>query len=82
MPLIAECPVNIECALKHIQELPDSYVFIADIAAVYARSDAVVGGKFALDKTDPFAFTMDGLYRRFDKPVGTAWKEGESVKQK
>lgn len=38
VPLIAECPVNIECQVREVLRLPSHSLFIAEVVAVHAEA--------------------------------------------
>lgn len=83
MPLLSDFAVNLECKLEHIQELPDHYLFTAEITGAWAREDILADGKPEFEKIDPLLLTMnDNRYWRLGGPVGLAWKDGLKLKKK
>jgi len=38
-PLLAECPVNLECRVRHTLRLPSHTLFIAEVVALHADSE-------------------------------------------
>lgn len=40
-PLLAECPVNLECRVRHQLALPSHTLFIADVVAMHAHVDVL-----------------------------------------
>ncbi len=56
-PLILECPINIECRLRHTLDLGSHTLFIGEILTVH-RDEAILDekGKITLDKFAPLAY--------------------------
>jgi flavin reductase (DIM6/NTAB) family NADH-FMN oxidoreductase RutF len=56
-PLIAECPVNLECKLLGIQEIGDHDLFLGEVVAQHVDEDVLdETGRIAVDKLRGFAF--------------------------
>ena len=78
-PLIAECPVNIECRVCEIKELGSHHMFLAEVLAVHIDDRYLdEKGKFGLNQTGLLAYSH-GEYLELSKPVGTF---GYSVRKK
>ncbi len=71
VPLIAECPVNVECRLRQTLSLGSHDLFIGEIVAVQ-MDEAVLDERGRLDvaKARPFAF-LNGEYRQVGELLGT-----------
>jgi flavin reductase (DIM6/NTAB) family NADH-FMN oxidoreductase RutF len=71
VPLIAECPVNIECRLRQTLSLGSHDLFIGQVVAVQV-DEGVLDGRGHLDfaKAMPFAF-LNGEYRQVGERLGT-----------
>jgi flavin reductase (DIM6/NTAB) family NADH-FMN oxidoreductase RutF len=70
-PLIAECPINIECAVRHQLELGTHDLFIGEVLAVHYDEEILDGkGKIDVAKLDPFAY-VDGGYWTLNRQVGS-----------
>jgi flavin reductase (DIM6/NTAB) family NADH-FMN oxidoreductase RutF len=77
-PLIAECPVNIECKVKEIKELGSHDMFIAEVVAVHADEKYMdKNGRFDLALAEPIAYSH-GEYYTLGEKIG---KFGYSVKK-
>ena len=59
-PLIAECPVNLECRLIQTVELKTHEVFIGEIIETYAEENFLSNGAPDLKKINPFVFSISG----------------------
>jgi len=71
VPLIAECPVNIECRLHQTVSLGTHDLFIGQVVAVQMDEDVLdERGHLDLDKASPFAF-LNGEYRQVGDVLGT-----------
>ena len=70
VPLIAECPVNIECRVQQTLSLGTHDLFIGQILAVQ-MDDGVLDERGRLDiaKAEPFAY-LNGKYRRIGDVLG------------
>ena len=69
-PLIAECPVNIECRVLGIQEIGDHDLFTGEVLAVHVDEDALdEGGNILTDRLDPLCF-MNWQYWSAGCPLG------------
>ncbi len=56
-PLIAECPMNIECRVIGIQEIGDHDLFLGEVVAVHITEAALDDyGQIIVDKLDPLCY--------------------------
>lgn len=70
-PLIAECPVNIECKVRQEVTLDSHVVFIADILAVHYDEEVLdEKGNPVLEKIRPYAYCLNE-YRVIGEKLGT-----------
>ncbi len=69
-PLIAECPVNIECRVTQVLPLGSHDVFIGEVLAVHYNEDVLdEKGRPDLDKIQPYGFCANE-YRLMGDKVG------------
>lgn len=70
-PMVAECPVNIECTLKNIIELGAHDLFLGEVVAVHA-DDGILkpDGSIDYEKALPFVYTQGGEYREIGRKIG------------
>jgi flavin reductase (DIM6/NTAB) family NADH-FMN oxidoreductase RutF len=81
-PLIAECPLCVECALARVVDLPSNQLFIGNIAVVHADESILTDGKPDPIKLDPLVLTMpDNHYRKLGEVAGKAWQAGKALKK-
>ncbi len=78
-PLIKECPVNLECRVKRVDELGSHHMFLAEVVAVHV-DEAYMDEKdtFHLSDVKPLAYSH-GRYYGLGKCLGAF---GYSVKKK
>ncbi len=70
VPVIAECPVNIECRVRQILTLGSHDLFVGEVVAVQ-MDEAVLDGRGRLDfsRARPFAF-LGGEYWEIGERLG------------
>lgn len=79
VPVIEECPVNIECKVTEVKELGSHHMFLAEVLAVQIDEQYLnEKNKFELNKTGLMAYSH-GEYLSLGKKIGTF---GYSVKKK
>ncbi len=55
-PLLAECPVNLECVVRHRLTLGTHCLFVGEVVAVHANSECLdADGHWDIAKMKPFA---------------------------
>jgi flavin reductase (DIM6/NTAB) family NADH-FMN oxidoreductase RutF len=80
-PMIAECPLCVECLLAQVVELPSNLLMIGNIAGVYADEAILTDGKPDPAKFSPLVLTMpDNHYWKLGEPCGSAWSAGKALK--
>ncbi len=78
-PLIAECPVCIECRVKEVMPLGSHHLFLAEVLAVHAEESLIDSkGKFHLERAGLLCYNH-GHYCAVTKPLGAF---GFSVRKK
>ena len=82
-PLIAQCPVNLECKVVMTLELGSHHLVIGQIMEVHADKDILDGnGRPDIAKIDPLIFTVpDRNYRRIGEVAGKAFSVGKALKK-
>ncbi len=77
-PMIAECPLSLECRVSQVVDLGSHELFVADIVATWAEERYLdESGKPDVTKMRPFTLTMpDNRYWAVGEQVGSAWSEG------
>ena len=72
VPLIAECPVNIECRVQHVFSLGSHDLFAGEVVAVQIDEDVLdEGGRFDVAKAGSFAYlNINREYRQIGERLG------------
>ncbi|WP_206810737.1 flavin reductase family protein [Paradesulfitobacterium ferrireducens] len=69
-PLIAECPVNIECRVRQTLSLGSHDVFIADVVAIHYNEDVLdEKGRPDIERIQPYGFSLSE-YRLLTDKIG------------
>jgi flavin reductase (DIM6/NTAB) family NADH-FMN oxidoreductase RutF len=70
-PLIEECPINIECVVRHQMALGAHDLYIAEIVAVQYDEDVLdARGRVQTAKLEPIAY-VEGEYWSLGERIGT-----------
>ncbi len=82
-PLIAECPVNVECRVAERVELPTNWFFIGEVVGVHTEERFLTNGIPDPEKVKPFVLSMpDNRFWTLGECIGKAWHEGKAVKER
>jgi flavin reductase (DIM6/NTAB) family NADH-FMN oxidoreductase RutF len=80
VPLIDECPVNLECRLLHTLDLGSHTLVVAQITQSHVREDCLSGRKVDPLKVDPLIYaTSSETYHRLGEVVGEAFASGKDL---
>jgi flavin reductase (DIM6/NTAB) family NADH-FMN oxidoreductase RutF len=81
-PMIADCPIAMECRVVEIVSLPSHDLVIGEIVAAYADPSIVADGRIDITAADPLLLTMpDNTYRSLGRERGRAWSAGLALKE-
>ena len=82
-PLIASCPLAMECLLHEVLDYDTHEIFVGRIAATHAREDVLKDGKIDLTAVRPLLFDMSSVaYFSLGERVAGAWNAGKAMKKK
>ena len=62
-PMIAECPVSIECKVSQVISLGTHDMFIADVLATHISPEHMTGEKYDFAKVSPIAYANSSYYK-------------------
>lgn len=80
IPLIDECPVNLECVLLHSLDLGTHTLIVGEITQSYVREDCLDGRRVDPMKVDPLIYcTSSETYHRLGEVVGQAFMIGKEL---
>ncbi len=69
-PLIAECPINVECKVLDIQIIGDHDMFLGEVVAQHVDEEVLdENGNITVEKLDGFALVL-GEFWTFGKRIG------------
>jgi flavin reductase (DIM6/NTAB) family NADH-FMN oxidoreductase RutF len=76
-PMIAECPLCLECRVYTVVDLGSHDLVVADIVGTWTEERFLSDGKPDIRKLRPFTLTMpDNNYWAVGQHVGDAWSAG------
>jgi len=77
-PLIEECPVNLECRVKHSLDLGSHILFVGEIIETYISENCLTDGKADPEKIDPLIYTPAvQQYQRLGEVIAKAFYIGK-----
>ncbi len=81
VPMIEECPVNLECNVQEVVQIRHRRMFIADVVECHVSEEFTVWeeGKprvADLPTLDPILYSLDNCYYRVGDAIGTGCQEG------
>jgi flavin reductase (DIM6/NTAB) family NADH-FMN oxidoreductase RutF len=68
-PLVAECPVNLECEVKNVIPVGVHHMFVGEVVAKHADSEVMTDGKLDFSRI-PLITYVNGEYWSLGQPVG------------
>jgi flavin reductase (DIM6/NTAB) family NADH-FMN oxidoreductase RutF len=79
-PMIAECPLGLECRVTQVVDLGSHELFVADIVATWTEARFLdEAGRPDITKVRPFTLTMpDNRYWSVGEQLGDAWATGRT----
>ena len=78
-PLIAECPLNLECKVIGHMDIGTHTLFIGEVMETHADDSTLVNGKPNINKVDPIIYaTGSRQYHKVGNEIGRAYKIGTS----
>ena len=86
VPLLADCPVNLECEVVEACQVEHRRIFIARVveAHVDERFVSDVDGRpriANLQDLDPILYALDNTYYSVGKPIGTGYAEASKFRR-
>jgi flavin reductase (DIM6/NTAB) family NADH-FMN oxidoreductase RutF len=80
-PLIQECPLNLECRVSNILELPTHSLVVATIVQTHVSEDCLTAGTLDIAKLDPIVYVTSPArkYARVGEHVADAFSVGMTL---
>ena len=83
VPMVKECPYNLECKLVRTVDLPADEIFIGEIVGAYASSEFLTDGAPDMSKMQPFILNMpQKTFLGLGGAIGRAWEIGKGFIRK
>ena len=84
VPLIEQCPINLECKVTHTLTLGSHMLFVGQIEEVHIAESCMSEGAPNLAKVDPLIFITGAnkSYFRIGERVASAFEVGKEIRQK
>jgi flavin reductase (DIM6/NTAB) family NADH-FMN oxidoreductase RutF len=80
-PMIAECPVNLECRLDKVIDNGSHEMFIGDIVSTFTEEKYLTTGTVDIKKVNPFMLSLNHrIYYALGEQKGKAWEAGKNYK--
>jgi flavin reductase (DIM6/NTAB) family NADH-FMN oxidoreductase RutF len=81
-PMIASCPLCLECRLVDSHEYATNTWYVGEIVGAYANGEVLTGGRVDIRKMDPLMLTMpDNSYWTVGAYAGKAWGAGKDYRK-
>jgi len=81
-PIIAECPVNMECRIAEKQRAGKGLYYLAEILETHVDESALdEQGHPNARGVNPLIFTPDGQYYALGEHLGQAWSIGRALRR-
>ncbi|MHA1213583.1 MAG: hypothetical protein ACTSSH_14140, partial [Candidatus Heimdallarchaeota archaeon] len=86
IPMIQECPVNIECKVLKEFSIQHRQIFVAEVIQTHVTEKFVTeqdGHKRIAEMTelDPIIYALDNKYYKIGEPIGIGYKESKKLKK-
>lgn len=84
-PMIAECPVNLECRVVKEFSIQHRQIFVGEVVQAYVDEEFVVDrgerkGVADMTRLDPIIYALDNRYYRIGETIGLGYQEGKDFK--
>lgn len=81
-PMIAECPLNLECRVLRKIDDEESFYFLAEIVETHIDEEVLdEKGEVDAARFDPLIFTPDGQYYKLGPQVAKAFQVGKTLRK-
>jgi flavin reductase (DIM6/NTAB) family NADH-FMN oxidoreductase RutF len=79
-PLIEQCPINLECVVRHTLNMGSHTLVIGEVVETYVSEDCLTEGHPDISKVKPFAF-LPGKYHAIGEAFADAFSIGREIKE-
>jgi len=78
-PLVEQCPINLECEVRHILNMGSHALVIGEVVETHVSEDCLTDGQPDITKVKPFAF-VPGKYYAIGDAFADAFSIGKEIK--
>lgn len=78
-PMIEICPINLECAVRHLLDLGSHVLVVGEVKEVHVSEDCLTEGRPDIGKVRPFVFGP-GRYHKVGEAFADAFRIGKELK--
>jgi len=78
-PLIEQCPINLECEVRHILNMGSHALVIGEVMETHVSEDCLTEGQPDLNKVKPFVF-VPSKYHAIGEAFADAFSIGKEIK--
>lgn len=79
-PLIEQCPINLECEVRHIINMGSHALVIGEVMETHVSDDCLTEGKPDVSKVKPFAYVAS-KYHAIGEAFADAFTIGKELKK-
>jgi flavin reductase (DIM6/NTAB) family NADH-FMN oxidoreductase RutF len=79
VPMIEECPVNLECKVIKVIEINNMEMFIGEVIQSYIDQGCIENGNPNAMKIDPLIYDIGNTYRNLGNWTAQAFKTGMNI---
>lgn len=79
-PLIEQCPINLECEVRHILNMGSHALVIGKVVETHVSEDCLTDGQPDMNKVKPFTF-VPGKYHAIGDAFADAFSVGKEIKK-
>ncbi|MEW5869830.1 MAG: flavin reductase family protein [Chloroflexota bacterium] len=86
-PMIAECPVNLECRVLKEFSIQHRQIFVGEVVQAHVNETLVSEQDSRhsiadLTRLDPILYALDNRYYRIGSAIGIGYREAQKLKEK
>jgi flavin reductase (DIM6/NTAB) family NADH-FMN oxidoreductase RutF len=78
-PLIGQCPINLECRVKHIIDMGSHALVVGEVVETHVSEDCLTEGRPDIGKVKPFVF-IPSKYHAIGDAFADAFSVGKEIK--
>jgi len=79
-PLIKQCPINLECEVRHMLNMGSHMLVIGEVIETHVSEDCLTEGQPDINKVKPFAF-LPGKYHAIGEAFADAFSIGKEIRK-